>query len=149
MKTTKCRVITGLVVTCLLFPVWGCGVTVVQATHTAYNHVRGDLVGIVPYQIDEVLPAVVTVIKRIDGYDLASQQSDFLNAQVLAYDDASRQVKIDLSRTENNQTKLQIRIGLIGDKLKSSMIFNRIIDRLSEQQALQNFRRKEQKGDIS
>jgi len=111
----------------------GCGATVFEAGHCAYNHIRGDFLGIVPYRVEQVYPVTTSVIQELEGYDLAEQESDFLNTHVVAYDKESRKVQIDLSRTEENQTKIQIRIGAMGDKLESSMIFNYMINKLSKE----------------
>ncbi len=116
----------------------GCGATIFEAGHCAYNHIRGDLLGIVPYQVEQVSPAAVNVIKELEGYDLAEQKSNFLNTQIVAYDKRSRKVQIDLSRTDENQTKIQIRIGAIGDKLESSMIFNYVVNKLSKEEPLKH-----------
>ena len=125
--------IISMVTVLILLGISGCMVAAVEATNSVYNHVRGDLLGIIPYQVEQVLPAAVTVIQELGGYDLADQESDFLEASITAYDQRSRKVQIDLSRTGSNQTEIQIRIGMMGDKLDSTMIFNRIMNQLSKQ----------------
>ena len=149
MNTKRYQLVLKSLIVPLLFVFSGCGAAVIETTHYAYNHIRGDLVGIVPYQIEQVFPVTAAVVKELDGYDLVRQQSDFLNARVTAYDEESRKVQIDLSRTEHNQTKIQIRIGWIGDKIQSSMIFNYIVNQLSKQPPLDNLYSERAKGDHS
>ena len=146
MNVKRAKLIIRNLAILLLFGFSGCGMTAIEATHCAYNHLRGDLLGIVPYHVEQVLPTAVNVIKELDGYDLGEQQSNFLNAFVIAYDEDSRKVQIDLSRTEDNQTKIQIRIGVIGDKLKSTMIFNQIVNQLSNEDSLNQSYSKMGKG---
>ncbi|MBL7215760.1 MAG: DUF3568 family protein [Phycisphaerae bacterium] len=146
MNTKRSQLIIKTLTVLLVFGLSGCGATVFEAGHCAYNHIRGDLLGIVPYQVEQVFPAAANVIKELEGYDLAEQQSDFLNAHIIAYDKQSRKVQIDLSRTEENQTKIQIRIGAMGDKLESSMIFNYVVNKLSKEEPLNGPYSKKSKG---
>ena len=140
---------TGGLIILFVFSLSGCGTAVFEAGHCAYNHIRGDLLGIVPYQVEQVIPATTTVIKDLEGYDLAKQESDFLNAQIIAYDKESRKVQVDLSRTGENQTEIQIRIGLMGDKLESSMIFNCIVNKLSKEEPVDySYSEKKAKGSL-
>ena len=118
--------------TCLLGLTAGCALTVAQAAHSAYDHVRGDLMGIVPYPLESVIPAAARVIQEREGYDLSDRSASYLDASFVAYDNQARKVCLDLSRTDENQTKIQIRIGMVGDRLESSMLFSQIVNKLAQ-----------------
>lgn len=64
----------------------GCSSMIIDAGNRTYNHLRGDLLGVVPGKLPEVYTATVTAV----------------------------------------ETLIQIRIGLIGDKVESEMIYDHI-----------------------
>ena len=104
----------------------GCTSMVVETGNRTYNHLRGDLLGIVPDKFPDVYAATVTAIEKLSGFDMTEKELNSLNGHVIAYDDNARKVRVDLFRTEENQTRVQIRIGLIGDKVESVMIYDHI-----------------------
>jgi len=104
----------------------GCTSMVVETGNRTYNHLRGDLLGIVPDRLPDVYTATVTAIDKLSGFDLMEKEVNSLNGRIIAYDSIARKVQIDLFRTEEDQTRIQIRIGLIGDKVESVMIYDHI-----------------------
>ena len=104
----------------------GCTSMVVKAGNRTYNHLRGDLLGIVPDKLPDVYTATITAVEKLSGFDMTEKELNSLNGHIIAYDDNARKVRVDLSRTEQDQTRVQIRIGMIGDKVESVMIYDHI-----------------------
>ncbi len=109
-----------------LFLLEGCTAAVMGAGEQAYSHLRGDLLGIVPEPLEEAYPASLKAVKSLEGYDLTGSEVNTLAGQITAYGPNARKVQVDLSRTDHNQTRVSIRIGLIGDKVRSVQIYDRI-----------------------
>ena len=110
----------------------GCTAAVIGVGEQAYNHVRGDLLGIVAEPLEQVYSASVEALKQLDGYEISKQEINIIEGNVTAYDPTARKVVIDLSKTEHDQTRIQIRIGLFGDKLESTYLYDRIQESLKK-----------------
>lgn len=110
----------------------GCTVAVIGAGEQVYSHVRGDLQGITPEPLESVYPASVEAIKSLQDYNMVEQNVNVLSGQIVAYDPEARKVQIDLKKTEHDQTEVTIRIGVLGNKLESVYIYDRIRHYLKE-----------------
>lgn len=110
----------------LSFTFTGCATVVVEAGNRTYNHLRGDLLGIVPDSLTDTYSATFSALEEISHFEITDKKVNALNAQVIAYDNDARKVQVDLCRTEEDKTSVQIRIGLIGDKVESVMIYDHI-----------------------
>ena len=121
-----------LIIACLPVCFSGCTAAVLSVGERAYNHVRGDLLGIVAQPLDHVYAAAAQAVGHMDGYEIGDQEINAIDGSVTAYDPKARKVVISLSRTQHDQTRIQIRIGLIGDKYESIQIYDRIQQSLKE-----------------
>lgn len=121
-----------IIIACLPVCFSGCTAAVLGVGESAYNHLRGDLLGIVSQPLDPVYAAAVDAVGHMDGYEISEREINAIEGNVTAYDPKARKVTIALFRTENNQTRIQIRIGLIGDKYESVQLYDRIRQSLKE-----------------
>ena len=104
----------------------GCTVAVIGAGEQVYSHMRGDLQGIAPEPLERVYPAAVEAVKSLQHYNIVEQNVNILSGQIVAYDPEARKVQIDLKKTEHDQTEVTIRIGVLGNKIESVYIYDRI-----------------------
>lgn len=104
----------------------GCASLAVEASSKVYNHLRGDLLAIVPDTLPDAYLASVTAVEKLSGFNLIDKNLNCLNGHITAYDAVDRKVHVDLFRTECDQTRVQIRIGMIGDNVESVMIYDHI-----------------------
>ena len=104
----------------------GCTSVAADVGEKAYTHLRGDLLAVVPDSLEEVYPAAVAAMESLEGYDVAEKNLNVIGGLVVAYDEQARKVRIELSKTENNQTAISIRIGAVGDKVESVRIYDSI-----------------------
>jgi hypothetical protein len=114
----------------LLMLMTGCTETIILTSEMAYNHLRGDFLNIVPNKLDDVYTASLEAAKQMDHYQVVDHQLTAIGGTVTAMDEDARTTTITLSKTENDQTQIQIRIGIIGDKLRSSHIYDCIREQL-------------------
>jgi hypothetical protein len=114
----------------LLMFLTGCTETIILTGEMTYNHLRGDFLDIVPNKLDDVYTASLEATKQMDHYQVVDHQLTAIGGTVTAIDENARKTTITLSKTENDQTQIQIRIGIIGDKLRSSHIYDCIQEQL-------------------
>jgi len=114
----------------LLIYAGGCTAVVLEAGNQAYSHLRGDLLGIVPDKLPDSYEASIMAMGDLSDFHIAEKNLNTINGHIVAYDKEARKVLIDLFRTEHDQTRIQIRIGLAGDKLESVMIYDHITKHL-------------------
>ena len=100
----------------------GCTEMIVLAGEKAYTHLRGDFLCIVPEKLDDVYAASLEAAMHLDDYQVIEYKLTAING--------TEKTTITLSRTENNQTQIQIRIGAFGDKIKSVYIYDSIQEHL-------------------
>jgi len=122
--------VSGIIPLCFF---WGCTAAVVGMGESAYNHVRGDFLGIIPESLDKVYSASLDAIRGTTKYQIIERELNAIAANITAYDSQSRKTTISLTRTEHDQTQIQIRIGLAGDKLQSTYLYDRIRQTLKDQ----------------
>ncbi|MBN1457785.1 MAG: DUF3568 family protein [Sedimentisphaerales bacterium] len=121
----KQNILMGLTMVLLLLMA-GCTAAIVGGSERAYSHVRGDLLGIVPEPLEKAYPASVKALEDLERYEITEREVNIINGHIVAYDPQARKVKVDLSKTEHNQTRISIRIGLVGDRVESILIYDRI-----------------------
>lgn len=110
----------------MLFFLAGCVTAVTETCRLSYNHLRGDLLSILPERLEDTYNASVAALDSLKGYNMSVKSINTLNAEIIAYDQKARKVLVKLERTEYDQTKIQIRIGIIGDKIESIKIYDSI-----------------------
>lgn len=115
----------------------GCTAAIVGAGETAYTHLRGDLLGIAPEKLDEVYAASLKAVEVLNNYHIVEQKVTAINGTIVAYDRDAEKLSIELSKTEHDNTRIQIRIGAFGDKVKSVYIYDCIQRHLRDPQKAQ------------
>jgi hypothetical protein len=102
----------------------GCTELIIVAGEKAYTHLRGDFMGIVPDKLDNVYTASMEAAAHMDDYQVLDHRLTAINGEITALDDNAEKTTIILSKTETDQTQIQIRIGAFGDKIKSVHIYD-------------------------
>lgn len=86
---------------------------------------EGTLTATMDRGIDRVFRAVQDTVRELGLTTIMSQQ-DGVAAEVLARDAQGQNVTIKLEAVSANRTSLMMRVGILGDKNKSSVIFREI-----------------------
>lgn len=86
---------------------------------------EGTLVATMDRGIDRVFRAVQDTVRELGLTTIMSQQ-DGVAAEVLARDAQGQNVTIKLEAVSANRTSLMMRVGILGDKNKSRVIFRGI-----------------------
>lgn len=126
MKKNRKLTVRIVLILNLIIYAGGCTAVVLEAGNQAYTHLRGDLLGIVPDKLPDSYKASIMAMGDLSDFHIAEKNLNTLKGHIVAYDKEAREVLIDLFRTEHDQTRIQIRIGLTGDKLESVMIYDHI-----------------------
>lgn len=79
--------------------------------------------------IDKVYDAT---LKALDELKLAVLQknADSMSGKIVARDVADKKITVSLTATTDGQTKLTIKVGMLGDEAKSRLIYEQIKKRL-------------------
>lgn len=127
--------LTVLVVGCTQRAFWttvGLG-TVAAAAGAAVYYVQGDLEADLDHELDRVHRATEQAATA-RGYTISESTANALNARVVALipqsDGDTREVTINMRRTEDDVTHVSIRVGLMGDEALSRAILRDIESRL-------------------
>jgi hypothetical protein len=104
----------------------GCGTPVRGADGDIEATIReGTLMATMDRGIDRVFRAVQDTVRELGLTTVLSQQ-DGVAAEVLARDAQGQNVTIKLEAINTNRTSLMMRVGILGDKNKSRVIFREI-----------------------
>jgi hypothetical protein len=109
-----------------IFLVSGCTTVAIETGKVVYTHLRGDFVGVISEKLPDVYSASVSAFSKKPGFSIEKKEINTLNGLIIGRDDCDRQVQVDLIRTEYDQTRIQIRIGVLGDKVESVMIYDNV-----------------------
>lgn len=113
----------------LAFIAGGCAAALVGAGAGTVAYLRGDLEAIMAEDVGTVYQASLKALEDLE-IGATSKQKDALFAKIVARGADDKKIKITLKRTEENLTKLSIRIGLIGSETKSRVIYEQIKENL-------------------
>lgn len=108
----------------------GCTAMVIAAGEKAYAHLRGDLMGIIPEKMDKVYSASLEATRHLDKYEVVDYKLTAINGKITVIDKDAEKTTIELTKTENDNTQIQIRIGAFGDKIKSVYLYDHIQQQL-------------------
>ena len=124
MKTRT--IITILLLAVTATAISGCAVALVGAGAAAgVGYVRGDLEAQMDESIDNVYNASLKALEELE-LAIISKDKNALGAKIISRTTEDKKIQIKLKRTENNITKLTIRIGLFGDETQSRVIYDTI-----------------------
>jgi len=135
MHNHHARILCSFIVSVSALLCSGCAETIILTSEAVYNHMRGDFMGIVPDKLDAVYAASLKAVKDdMDKYSLGEHKLTAINGMLVADSAEAEKVSIMLSKTENDQTQIQIRIGALGDKVHSVYIYDCIQRHLRDPQ---------------
>jgi len=107
----------------------GCAVALVGAGAGTVAYLKGSLEAVVDEEIGDVFDATVKALKELK-IPTTKTQEDALAAIVVGRTVEDKKITIKLKATENNMTKLSIKIGMFGDRAQSQLIYDKIKKRL-------------------
>lgn len=108
----------------LVFLAGGCA-ALAEAGAGTVSYLRGDLKAIMAQDVDVVYPASLKALEQLEITPI-KQDKDALSATIVARGADDKKIKIILKRTEEDLTKLSIRIGYVGSETKSRVIYEQI-----------------------
>jgi len=91
----------------------------------AVAYVRGELEANVEADLEAVFKATQRALRKLE-FAKISEQSSVVDAHLLARTALDKRVEVKLSRVTNQLTKVEIRIGLVGDQALSLTILDKI-----------------------
>lgn len=122
----------------MLIVVVGCGLTLCQGCGTSVRGPEGDIEARIKYGtltammdrgIERVYQAVQESVGKL-GLTTVMAEQDGVAAEVLARDAQGQNISIKLEAVGPDKTELTMRVGMLGDKNKSRVIFRQIQDNL-------------------
>jgi hypothetical protein len=116
----------------------GCGLVFCQGCGTPVRGPDGDIEATIKYGtltammdrgIERVYQAVQDSVAKL-GLTTVMAEQDGVAAEVLARDAQGQNISIRLEAVSTSRTELTMRIGMLGDKNKSRVVFREIQDNL-------------------
>ena len=92
-------------------------------------YVTGQLEDYRPESLDDVRNATVQAMNDLE-FSVTSTEKDALSSTVVARDARDRRIRVRLNRTEQDTTKITIRVGTFGDEEASRTIYQRITENI-------------------
>lgn len=110
--------------------VGGCMVVAVGAGAAGtVAYVRGDLEAVESKKLDAVYEATLKAVDELE-LNVTKETKDALSAVIVTRDAQDKKIRIKLSATTDDTTKLSIRVGLFGSETKSRLIYQKIHENL-------------------
>jgi hypothetical protein len=91
----------------------------------------GSLKGVENSDIDSVFKAAEKAIERLRLSEIEKNQ-DKLSGTIVARDSQDKKIIIEIKATPENTTQISIRVGSMGDKRKSMLIYQKIHEILND-----------------
>lgn len=92
-------------------------------------YIKGDLEAVEAKNIDTVYAATKKAVKSL-GIAVTKDFKEALSAEIVGRDSDDRKTTINLKALSDNTTKLSIRVGIFGNQVRSSLIYQKIHDNL-------------------
>lgn len=92
-------------------------------------YVKGDLEAVEAKNVDVVYAAVKKAVKPL-GIAVTKDFKEALSAEIVGRDSDDRKTTILIKALSDNTTKISIRVGNFGNKVRSSLIYQKIHDSL-------------------
>ena len=121
----KRQVFLTIVLVCAAAVTQGCVVAAVGAGAGTVAYVRGDLETVESEELDAVYKATEKALDELE-LTVSKKTKDAMSAEIIVRDAQDKKIKIKLSATAEDNTKLAIRVGLLGNETKSRLIYNQI-----------------------
>lgn len=104
---------------------YGCAVAWVGAGAGTAIYAMGDLEAIVAKDISFTYHASLRAMEQLE-LRVSSKVKDALAAKIVSRDAQDKKITIKLASTAEDATKLNIRVGLLGNETKSRLIYEQI-----------------------
>jgi hypothetical protein len=112
----------------------GCGTSVETGRNIRARYVWDTLHARLRYPIDDVYHAASDAVRQLD-LDVVASDHDGVAGVISTLDAQRDYITIDLESMPRARTLLRIRAGVFGDRNKSEVIFERIVENLGEEVA--------------
>lgn len=97
-------------------------------------YIKGDLEAVEAQNIDTVYAATKKAVGQL-GLIITKDSKDTRTAEIVTRDDEDRKTTIKLKAISVEATKLLIRVGIFGNEIRSSLIFQKIHDNLQQKES--------------
>jgi hypothetical protein len=97
-------------------------------------YIKGDLEAVEAKNIDTVYAATKKAVEQL-GLVITKDSKDTRTAEIITRDDEDRKTTIKLKATSLETTKLSIRVGIFGNEVRSSFIYQKIHDTLRQSES--------------
>jgi hypothetical protein len=118
----------------LLCPGCGSSVSVETGPGVRARYAWDTLKARLDYPIDKAYRAASEAVQQLD-LDVLRQDHDGVAGEVSVLDAQRDHITVELEALPGEQTIMQIRVGLFGDKNKSEVVFEQIVGNLGEEVA--------------
>jgi len=110
----------------LAFLAGGCTIALVGAGAAgSVAYLRGDLEAMMAQDVDTVYQASLKALEQLE-ITPTKKDKDALSATIIARGADDKKITIKLKRTEQDLTKLSVRIGILGNETQSQVIYEQI-----------------------
>ena len=97
-------------------------------------YIKGDLEAVEAQNIDAVYAATKKAVGQL-GLIITKDSKSARKAEIVTRDDEDRKTTIKLKATSDEATKLLIRVGIFGNEVRSSLIYQKIHDALQKSES--------------
>ena len=129
MKRTILTIITLVFVSIAPVALTGCWAVAAGAAGGTVAYVMGDLEAVRAEGLDQVYQATLDAMQQLE-FSVTSKQKDALQAEVIARNAADKKITVEMEKSTEDTTSINIRVGLFGDEEKSRMIYEKIVENL-------------------
>ena len=129
MKTRPFLPVLGLVASLAVLSTSGCFVAAVGAGAAGVAYLRGDLEVSVDSNLQRTIAATNRAIDQLQ-FAKVSENTDALVGTIVARNADDKRIEVRMEGSGTTQTKLRIRVGVLGDEELSMAIYEKIKDNL-------------------
>jgi len=121
----KKQIALVVIICSLLSLVSGCAVALVGTGAGTVAYLKGNLEAVLEEDVGQVYGASLKALDKLE-ISATKKEQDALSAVIVGRTAADKKITIKLKATENNLTKLSIRIGMFGSQAQSQKIYEEI-----------------------
>lgn len=116
-----------------MFLLQGCAAVLIVGGITAgastAAYIKGDLEVTLKEDINSVYQACLIALDELE-INVIKQQKDQLSARIIGRDAMDKKITLKMNSTNEQLTKLSVRVGIFGNKEKSQIIYQKIKENL-------------------
>jgi hypothetical protein len=117
------KIVLVSVIPTLIFLAGGCRPAFVGSDSAAYS--AGTLYAVVSRDLDSVYTASLEALQQLE-INVTSKQKDVFMAKIIAKGADSKRIEVKAKPGHEDSTELSIKVGLIGNRYRSRVIFEKI-----------------------